>query len=313
MKNKHDASSPSTTTQIPSGFPQYRTQMFLGFAIMTGLYCISIANFGIFREILQLPPSAPEYCQSQPGDDASLCWRADLFAFELVSGLALMWCGYKGFCAWHIKKIQKMIPNTPEGRLFGYIEEGHTLTAVSTTFQLFDLGVSLLIPEQRQFLFLCHHIMAATVSWYGLNNQYFHYYGVFYLGCSEISTIPLVAIDLAKFFPPEPGSNYDFLAQAICGPLFAITFTYYRVILWWTVGYQMFQDIFHVLRSGNADRMRPGRNHVLYVMMLLNLLLGALQLYWFTIILGEAMEFLGFGANEDAQGIEGKYQEGLEL
>lgn len=89
----------------------------------------------------------------------------------MVSGLALIWCGYKGFVAWHVKRIHNRIPNTPEGRLFGYIEEGHVLTAVSTTFQLFDLGVSLLIPEQRQLLFLCHHIMAATVSWYGLNNQ----------------------------------------------------------------------------------------------------------------------------------------------
>ena len=72
---------------------------------------------------------------------------------------------------WHIKKIQKSVPDTPEGRLFGYIEEADVLCAVSTTFQLFDLVISFLIPEQRQLLFLCHHIMAATVSWYGLNNQ----------------------------------------------------------------------------------------------------------------------------------------------
>jgi TLC domain len=102
-----------------------------------------------------------------------------------------------------------------------------------------------------------------------------------------------VAIDLAKFFPPEAGTNYDFLVQAICGPLFALTFIVYRVILWWTVGYRMFSDIFCVLRNGSANKERPGRNHVLYVMMILNLLLGALQLYWFTIILGEAVEFLG--------------------
>jgi hypothetical protein len=163
------------TTGIPSGFPQYRTQMFWGFAIMIVLYCISIATFDSVRQILQLPPSAPEYCQphQEAGDDALAppCWRADLFAFEVISGFALVWCGYKGFFAWHIKRIHESIPNTPEGRLFEYVEVGHVLTAVSTTFQLFDLGVSLLIQEQRQFLFLCHHIMAATVSWYGLNNQ----------------------------------------------------------------------------------------------------------------------------------------------
>jgi hypothetical protein len=113
-----------------------------------------------------------------------------------------------------------------------------------------------------------------------------------------------VAIDLAKFFPPEPGSKYDFVVGAICGPLFAITFTYYRIILWWSVGYQMFRDIFHVLRNGIAHKMRPGRNHVLYVMMALNLLLGALQLYWFSIILGEAVTFLGIGTIVNDQEIE---------
>ena len=173
MKDKDGAVLPDTG--VPSGFPQYRTRMFWGCAMMTVLYCISIATFDSIRQIIKLPPSAPEYCQprQKDGDESSVspCWRADLFAFEVVSGLALIWCGYKGFMAWHVKRIHETISDTPEGRLFDYIEEGHVLTAVSTTFQLFDLGVSLLIPEQRQFLFLCHHIMAATVSWYGLNNQ----------------------------------------------------------------------------------------------------------------------------------------------
>jgi hypothetical protein len=56
----------------------------------------------------------------------------------------------------------------------------------------------------------------------------------------------------------------------------------------------MFHDIFHVRKSGMARRLRPGRDHVLFVMMALNILLGALQLYWASLILGEAVSFLGF-------------------
>jgi hypothetical protein len=327
------SSSTTSDNMTPSGFPAYKSQMFFGFVSMSILYCVTIACFDHLQEWLQLPPSDPQFCQ--PHDDHTTpCWRADLFAFEVVSGLALSWCGYKGFAAWHVKRIQNSIPTTPEGRLFGYIEEAHALTAVSTTFQLFDLAVSLLIPEQRQFLFLAHHVMAATVSWYGLNNQYFHYYGgecnrrgnqlhgvpshilslslthrsVFYLGCSEISTIPLIAIDLAKFFPPLPDTRYDFLVNAISGPLFAITFTYYRVILWWQVGFQMFRDIFHILKNGEAREQRPGRNHVLYVMMVLNFLLGLLQLYWFRTILMEAMKVLGLESSAEDK-VEKEVQE----
>ncbi len=288
----------------------------MGFLSFSALYFAIIAFFDHIREFLRLPPSGPELCtNTAPGGED--CWRADLFAFEIVSGVALTWCGVLGFWAWHVQKVDQMIPSTPEGRLFGYLPLAHQLTALGTTFQLFDLFVSLLIPEQRQVLFLCHHIMAALVSWFGLNNQvsklsggamitgtfavlrersyqYFHYYGIFFLGCSEISTIPLLFIDLAGFFPPQPGTVYDFLVNGICGPLFAVTFTTYRVVLWWIVGIQMFRDIFAVMNNGMAKKLRPGRNHVLYVMMVLNLLLTGLQLYWFQIILAEAAKVLGF-------------------
>jgi hypothetical protein len=150
---------------IPSGFPRYRNQMFLGFVVFSFFYFAVAAKFDSINQFLKLPPSAEKLCPDGP------CWRGDLFSFEIVSGIALMWCGLVGFWAWHVKGIHKSVPQTPEGRLFGYIPEAHLLTAVGTTFQVFDLFVSILIPEMRKPEFLCHHIMAATVSWYGLNNQ----------------------------------------------------------------------------------------------------------------------------------------------
>lgn len=60
----------------------------------------------------------------------------------------------------------------------------------------------------------------------------------------------------------------------------------------------MFSDITTVLKNGTAKKMRPGRNHVLYVMMILNLLLGLLQLYWFQIILVEAGKVLGLTSQD---------------
>lgn len=177
-----DASTP-TATVIPSGFPAYRTYMVIGFVSLTVTYFAVIAAFErVLRPWLDLPPSAHEYCfsaESSKSSESSPCWRADLFSFEMTSGLALIWSAWIGFDAWHLSRrtVHTDSFTTPQGRLFGYLPAGHQLTAIGTTFQLFDLCVSLGIPEQRQLLFLCHHIMAATVSWMGLNNQYFHYYG----------------------------------------------------------------------------------------------------------------------------------------
>jgi hypothetical protein len=153
--------------EIPSGFPTYKYPMMLAFLTLMTIYFLVIATFPQLYRLLQLPPSADEFCTGDGGE----CWRGDLFAFEVASGIPLMWCGLLGFYAWHIKGIHRSIPATPEGRLFGYIEDAHRLTAMGTTCQVFDLCMSLLIPEQRQPIFLLHHIMAATVSWYGLNNQ----------------------------------------------------------------------------------------------------------------------------------------------
>lgn len=158
---------------IPSGFPAYQWHMIVGFVLFSAVYFGTVACFSEIREFLRLPPSSPELCKNvvSEGED---CWRADLFAFEVVSGVALTWSGVLGFWAWHVQRVDRQIPTTPEGRLFGYLPTAHQLTALGTTFQLFDLFISLIIPEQRQVLFLCHHIMAATVSWYGLNNQVCH-------------------------------------------------------------------------------------------------------------------------------------------
>lgn len=116
---------------------------------------------------------------------------------------------------------------------------------------------------------------------------------VFYLGLTEVSSIFLVFIDLAKYFPPTSGAKFDFFIGAICGPLFVVTFFYYRVFMWWKVSYQLWSDALHALgKSGMAEKMRPGKSFVLYIFLTINILLGVLQLYWFRFILGETAKVL---------------------
>jgi hypothetical protein len=184
------SSPPSSSTgtgtgghiDIPSGFKFYRSHMIIGFIALTVTY---FAVMAVFDDVLQpwmnLPPSSPELCSSSSttttSDVSQPCWRSDLFSFEVTSGIALIWSAWIGFYCWHVSGNVHRCGTTRDSRLFGYLPEGHALTAIGTTFQLFDLFVSFMIPEMRQWIFLCHHIMAATVSWFGLNNQYFHYYG----------------------------------------------------------------------------------------------------------------------------------------
>lgn len=100
-----------------------------------------------------------------------------------------------------------------------------------------------------------------------------------------------MVIDLAKYFPPETDTLFD-TALAASGPLFAVTFAIYRVVLWWQVSYLLFTDCYHVVATGISNQLRPGKNYVLYVFLVLNVPLGFLQLYWFSLILKEVGKVL---------------------
>jgi hypothetical protein len=187
------------------------------------------------------------------------------------------------------KRAFQAVPQTPAGRLFGYIPEAEVLAAASFTFQLWDFFISLLIPEHRTAIMLSHHLAASLLSFYSIKYSVLHHYGLFFLGVSEISSIFLVFVDLAVFFPPIPGSLYDKFNTLITGPGFVLSFVLYRVLYWWPVSYQLFHDVYSVtILTDQAKRLRPGKTWVLYIYLLLNLPLGLLQLYWLSVIREEA-------------------------
>jgi hypothetical protein len=96
-------------------------------------------------------------------------------------------------------------------------------------------------------------------------------------------------VHLAKFFPPAPGSLFD-MWVGICGPMFALSFFIYRVVLWWKIVYQLWNDVAYALESGLAEKMRPGKAHVLHLFKWFSIPMGLLQLYWFQIIVSEVVK-----------------------
>lgn len=280
------------TATIPSGVPRMAPYIIAGLCFLTTIYSILFFTFQNATSILGLPVVAEELCENVPG--GTVCSRSDLFAFQMTSLIAITLCGALGFYTWHVtRKVHTQLPSTPEGRLFGYLPEAEKLAAACFTFQLWDFFISLLIPEHRTAIMLTHHTMAATVSWCSIRYQYLHYYGVFFLGLSEVSSIFLVFVDLSKYFPPIPGSPYDHFVGLLCGPVFVMSFTIYRVAMWWPVSVQLFRDARAVISSGQAQKLRPGCTWVLYIFLGMNLPLGVLQLYWFGLILQEVTKLFG--------------------
>jgi hypothetical protein len=278
---------------IPSGMPKMKGYIAMG---MIGLTAVYFAIVYALKDSGAYLKPADIYCVNvhEP------CSRPDLFAFQVSSCLAIAFVGIYGFWVWHVsRRVHWAVPATSEGRLFAYLPEGQVLAAANFTFQVWDWVISLLIPEHCTPIMLAHHFLAATVSYFSLEYQYLQYYGVFYLGLTEVSSIFLVFIDLAKYFPPASGSSFDTFVGGICGPLFVITFFYYRVWMWWKVSFQLWKDALNAIHSGMAEKMRPEKSFVLYIFLTINILLGLLQLYWFRFILGETAKVLAGEEHED--------------
>lgn len=173
------------------------------------------------------------------------------------------------------------IPQTPEGRLFGYSKEADLLLTGIFVYQTFDFFCSLFIPEHATIVYLTHHLLAGLTAYLSLDLQMVHYYSVFFGGCSEISTIFLVLCDFDVYFPSQGGTVWGIIIS-FCQVMFTILFLYYRIIGWFNVSWQLWSDVLTVAnKNGRIDEFRPGKSWFLYSFLLMDVLLGALQVYWF--------------------------------
>jgi hypothetical protein len=171
--------------------------------------------------------------------------------------------------------------------LYAYLPETEILVAINLTYQIWDFLVSTGIPEHCTLLMMTHHVVAATVCLTALSSHMLGYYATFFLGCSEVSSMFLVFLDMSKYFAATEASLLTLLVERLAAPLFVVTFVYYRVLLWWPMSYRLFCDVQEVVKSGRAQRLRPGRTWVMYLQLALDLPMGLLQFYWLTLIAQE--------------------------
>ncbi len=150
---------------------------------------------------------------------------------------------------------------------------------------------------------LGHHLFAAAVSYVALQYQYCHYYSTFFFALSEVSSVPLVVMSLAKYYPPTPGTIMETIG-GIAPALFAVTFTYYRVIMWIQVTRQLWSDARYAISSGKAEQYRPGKTWALYFILLSSTLLTLLQLFWFSLIAVEILKAVGIDIPDLNPGFE---------
>lgn len=275
------------------GFDHQKGLIAKVFVLMTVAYFLALIPGSYLKP-------APKFCTDEEPD----CRRPEFLAFEIVCGSVFLWQSFTSIRSWHIRKTpMKDLPNNPIGRVYGYSKESETIAAVSFAFQFWDLVATPFIPEFSSPIMLGHHLLAALVSLLALQYQYYHYYVVFFLALTEVSSIPLVLMSVGNYYPPAPGSNFE-LVKTISEPLFAVTFAYYRVFLWIKVTRQLWSDGIHCLSKGIAEEYRPGKSFALYIILGVSAALTVLQLFWFSLISTACLRAAGFDVPDINPGFE---------
>ncbi|CAM9625416.1 unnamed protein product, partial [Sphacelaria rigidula] len=116
-------------------------------------------------------------------------------------------------------------------------------------------------------------------------DSYVHWYAIFYLGISEISSIPLVFVDVFKYFP-NVAAKFSTVNHFL-RITFALVFILVRGLYWPTVSARHLYDTFQNIQAGTV--------HSYPVMMfctLCNFVLTLMQWYWSYLIVRAALKML---------------------
>jgi TLC domain len=270
-----EAAKKKDQKQLPSGFERRKN------LVQVGLLSLSIFFGCIYLLNLDIPVNS-QFCDTTTSANPEQeCRRPDLVAYKATSLAAMCIMGLTGVLNWHLSpQARQLAKATPEDRLFGYWHAADYQNVIILCWQVFDFGMAFAIPENIDPIFLVHHILAMITAYCSLEYQMMSYYSIFYGGCSEFSSIFLVFLDKDGIFPITPGSTVDQFVL-VCKGLFFLTFSYYRIFGWIYYSVTLWKDCHAVIASKSIEQQRPGKTLFLRLFQGLDLVLGALQCYWY--------------------------------
>ena len=182
---------------------------------------------------------------------------------------------------------------------------GHFSEFVLGMMFFWDIPTGLCTPALREVPMILHHIgmfMTAAISMGILSNgvPIFAYYAPFYFGIVEISSIPLIIVDI--FHPKHKAWNMYLNSNERSGwimklndtarPLFALLFILVRMVAFPYISIMgVLRDALHVT-SLPLEQRNNVPNLPLYIIAFLNVAFSCLQFYWGTLLIRQIIKLL---------------------
>jgi len=207
-------------------------------------------------------------------------------AHTIVAMVLMLLVSSMGVVGWWYTAI----PATPYARLLEPVASARWLAAVvAGMFAIWDIPVSIAVPQLRKIDVIVHHIVMTIVAWVGAVTLPMHYL-FFYLGISELSSIPLLCYDQLQVTVMSMKESRLTTLRDRFQIMAAICFTLIRAYYFTKITLMHFvPDVRFVLPTANraVNALRFG--------MIASIGFTALQLYWFSkivrvVVLGESMD-----------------------
>lgn len=192
--------------------------------------------------------------------------KAVLTSYLLTGLVPVAQLSWHGVASGHVLFSSR----TSEFRLLEAVPEALTVCHVQLAYQVFAIvGAVVVGPPLNQPEMILHHVCAGLC---GLSSflPFMQFYSIFFGGLVEISNLPLTCIDICKCHPrlrETYAKSYELIRV-----LFAISFIFFRNILWPYFAFLLCSDAYHL-----RERLPTVGEFFVYVV---SVSLTVLQLVW---------------------------------
>jgi len=164
-----------------------------------------------------------------------------------------------------------------EARLFTYHPGAQQLLLFFVAYNVKNLYDSYVWEDGPEFIF--HHVVSIIVAWNGMYPGCAHFYAIFFMGISEISTwiLSLLASFDDEYGVVGLGAAFP-ITKIVLGVVFAISFIICRAILWPLFSYYIMKDS-RLAFKVKSEKLE-GRKFAIIVILTICAALTLLQAVW---------------------------------
>lgn len=203
-----------------------------------------------------------------------------------VDALACLAVGYVGIKNLHImddlknhtlRRSKSMVETDYEKRLFTYHPAAQQVLLLFFSYQVKNMYDTIVWNDG--IIFIIHHLLSGAAAWGGMYPGAAHFYAIFYMGISEISTaiLCLLANFDDEFGVVGLGDAFP-ITRAALGVIFAVAFIICRATIWPIVTYHLFKDSIQALKS-ESSKYRS-KDKWIKIFMFTSSALSILQVLW---------------------------------